>query len=94
MHDGMLLHQVEALNVEALPGDLPHSIEVDISSLVDLDQALHVRDLKVAAALTVLDDPDEIVVKIQPPRVEAPAAAAPAAETPAAEGTASEGGAS
>lgn len=95
MHDGMLLHQLEALSVEALPGDLPHSIELDVSGLTELDQALHVRDIKVPATLSVLDDPDEIVVKIQPPRVEAPVAAAPAAETPAAEaGAPAEGAAS
>lgn len=68
VHDGLLLRAVEALNVEALPGDLPPHIEVDISVLEELDQALHVRDLVVPGRLTVLDDPDEMVAKIQPPR--------------------------
>ncbi len=99
--DGTLLHAVEAINVEALPGDLPHHLEVDISVLEELDQALHIRDLAIPDKLTVLDDPDEMVAKIQPPRkveeeVVAPEAAAPegaegaegAAEAePAAEGS-------
>ncbi|HEY8692339.1 MAG TPA: 50S ribosomal protein L25 [Chloroflexota bacterium] len=101
LHDGSLLHAVEAINVEALPGDLPHHLEVDISVLEELDQALHIRDLVIPDKLTVLDDPDEMVAKIQPPRkveeeVVAPEAAAPegaegaegAAEAePAAEGS-------
>jgi large subunit ribosomal protein L25 len=74
--DGTLLHAVEVVNVEGLPGDLPHHLEVDVSVLEELDQALHIRDLAVPANLTVLDDPDELVVKIQPPRkVEAEAGA-------------------
>jgi len=90
--DGTLLHAVEAINVEALPGDLPHHLEVDISVLEELDQALHIRDLAIPDKLTVLDDPDEMVAKIQPPRkveeeVVAPEAAAPegaeGAEAPA-----------
>ena len=68
VHDGLLLRAVEALNVEALPGDLPPHIEVDISGLEELDQALHIRDLSIPDKLTVLDDPEELVAKIQPPR--------------------------
>jgi large subunit ribosomal protein L25 len=68
VHDGVLLHQVEALNVEALPGDLPHHIEIDVSVLEELDQSLHVRDLVIPDKLTVLDDLDELIVKVQPPR--------------------------
>jgi large subunit ribosomal protein L25 len=86
--DGMLLHAVEAVNVEALPGDLPHQLEVDISVLTELDQALHISDLAMPANVTILDDPEQMVAKIQPPRrVEAEAgaeeAAAPEAATPA-----------
>lgn len=66
--DGMLLHAIEALTVEALPGDLPHHLEVDVSVLTELDQALHVIDIVVPDTLTVLDDPEELVAKVQPPR--------------------------
>ncbi|MFI5267962.1 MAG: 50S ribosomal protein L25 [Chloroflexota bacterium] len=98
LHDGTLLHAVEAVNVEALPGDLPHHLEVDISVLEELDQALHISDLALPANITVLDDPEELVVKIQPPRkveeaavageAAAPEGAAPAEAEPAAEATA------
>ncbi|HEX6513581.1 MAG TPA: 50S ribosomal protein L25 [Chloroflexota bacterium] len=68
VHDGVMIPQVDALNIEALPGDIPHHVEVDVSVLEELDQALHVRDLIVPDSVTVLDDPDELIVKIQPPR--------------------------
>jgi large subunit ribosomal protein L25 len=83
--DGTLLHAVEAINVEGLPGDLPHHLEVDVSVLAELDQALHIRDLTVPGNITILDDPDELVVKVQPPRkVEEVAPTAEAAEGAAA----------
>jgi large subunit ribosomal protein L25 len=98
VHDGVLLHQIEALNVEALPGDLPPYLEVDVSVLEEIDQALHVRDLIVPDTLTVLDDPEELIVKVQPPRKveeeavaeeeEAPEGAAPAEEAEAVQPTA------
>src|SRR5207302_7347231 len=66
--DGVLLHAMDAVNIEALPGDVPHHIEVDISVLADLDQTIYVRDLPVPAGVTVLDDPDGLVLKVQPPR--------------------------
>lgn len=68
VHDGILSHQIEALQVEALPGDIPHGLEVDVSVLEELEQALYVRDIIVPDQLTVLDNPDELVIKVQPPR--------------------------
>ena len=87
LHDGLLLRAVEALNVEALPGDLPPHIEVDLSALEELDQALHISDLIIPAKLTVLDDPEELIAKIQPPR-KVEEEVRPAAEEAAAEGAA------
>lgn len=85
LHDGVLVHLMEGVQVEALPGDIPHNMEVDVSVLAELDQALHVRDIKMPASLRVLDDPDEIVIKVQPTRA-AEAAAGAEAGAPAAEG--------
>src|SRR5512142_2222201 len=44
---GMLLTNLSQVKVRALPTDLPHEISVDVSSLVDLDSAIHVADLVV-----------------------------------------------
>jgi len=68
-YNGVLMTALESLQVEALPLDLPSRIEVDITPLVELEQSLHVRDLPIPANVTVLTDPDVMVVKISSPRV-------------------------
>jgi large subunit ribosomal protein L25 len=65
----VLLPGIEALHIEALPLDIPTHLEIDISSLRELDSALHVRDLEVPANVTVLNDPDVVVVSVSSPRV-------------------------
>jgi large subunit ribosomal protein L25 len=67
---GTLLHQRETLHIRALPGDLPTSIEVDISSLVDFEATLHVSDVIAPKGVQILTDPHEPVARVQAPRVE------------------------
>lgn len=49
---------IDMVEVEALPLDLPHDIEVDISWLDHDGQILHLRDLVVSDKVTLLGDPD------------------------------------
>ena len=67
---GTLLHPTETVRVRALPDHLPQSIEYAIDSLVDFDATIHVRDLSIPGDVTLLTDPDEIIAKVQAPRVE------------------------
>jgi large subunit ribosomal protein L25 len=67
---GTLLHGVETVKVKALPDHLPQSIEYSIESLVDFDTTIHVSDLAIPGDVTLLTDPDEVVAKVQAPRVE------------------------
>ena len=67
---GTLLHVTETVKVRALPDHLPQSIEYSIESLVDFDTQLHVRDLAIPGDVTLLTDADEIIAKVQAPRVE------------------------
>ena len=100
---GTLLHPTETVRVRALPDHLPQSIDYSIESLVDFDAAVHVRDLVIPSDVTLLTDADEIIAKVQAPRIEVeeePVAeegegeeGAESAEGEAAEGSA-EGGAS
>src|SRR5512134_58384 len=69
-HGGTLLHPTESVRVRALPDHLPQSIEYSIETLVDFDTALHVRDLTVPSDVTLVTDLDEIIAKVQQPRVE------------------------
>lgn len=66
----MLIENLTSLEVEALPADLPRNIEVDITVLEELDQAIHVRDIVVDEAVEVLTDPDQVVVKVMESKVE------------------------
>jgi len=86
----VLLHARSEVTVEAFPQDIPHAIEVDLSGLLEIDDAIFVRDLVVDATLIKIEnDPDELVVKAVPVKVEEekPAeAAVPAEGEAAAEG--------
>jgi large subunit ribosomal protein L25 len=68
---GTLLHNLSSVHVKALPNDIPHEIEVNVSTLVSLDVAIHVKDLSLNRDLvTVLTDPDTLVATVVPPRIE------------------------
>jgi large subunit ribosomal protein L25 len=67
---GTLLHMLESVRVRALPDHLPQSIDLPIDALIDFEAAVHVRDLAIPADVTLLTDPDEIVARVQQPRVE------------------------
>jgi len=89
---GTLLHPTETVKVRALPDHLPQSIEYSIEGLIDFDGTVHVRDLVVPSDVTLLTDGDEIIAKVQAPRVEEVAVVgeAEAAEAEAAEAEAAE----
>ena len=67
---GTLLHPTESDKVRALPDHLPESITYVVDSLVDFDATIHVRDLTIPGDVTLVTDGDEIIAKVQPPRVE------------------------
>lgn len=70
--EGELLMAHHALEVECLPGDIPERIDVDVSSLEEIDSSIRVADLRVPAGVEVLAPEDEVVVKIAPPMAELP----------------------
>ena len=94
---GVLVHAMSEVNVEAFPQDIPHALEIDLSKLLEIDDSLYVRDLHVdATKVDLLDDADDLIVRVVPVRVEeeapAPAAAAvEGAEAAPAEGEAAAG---
>ncbi len=61
---GVLLHSLEGLEVECLPTDLPPEIEVDISVLKEVDDAIFVKDLKLPPGVKAITPPDEEVVRV------------------------------
>lgn len=67
---GTLMTNITELEVKCLPQYLIHSIPVDISVLEDFHSSIHVKDLSVPSDIIVLDDPEQTVASVQPPRVE------------------------
>jgi large subunit ribosomal protein L25 len=66
----MLEHALGTLTIECLPAKIPTSLEVDISSLTELDQAIRVKDVTLDKDITVLNNPELVVVKISSRPVE------------------------
>lgn len=67
---GILEKPLEEIEVECLPQDLPHEIEVDISLLETFDHVIRIKDLKIPANIKVLEDNEEAVALVSPPRTE------------------------
>jgi len=65
-----VLHLIDSLHIEALPDKLPHSLEVDLSSLEELDSTIHVKDIHLGDGITLLSDPEQMVVKVAEARKE------------------------
>ncbi|MBM3995866.1 MAG: 50S ribosomal protein L25 [Planctomycetes bacterium] len=82
---GVLVQQIHSLSVECLIVNIPESIRVMVNEL-QIDQAVHVRELKLPEGVKVKNDPEAIIVQVSKKieEVVAPAAAA-AAPTEAAE---------
>jgi large subunit ribosomal protein L25 len=66
----MLEHELGTLTVECLPAKIPASLGVDISSLTEPEQTIRVKDVILDKDITVLNDPELVVVKISSRPVE------------------------
>ncbi len=69
VHQGILLQSVNVVTMEGLPGDLPPHIEVDVSGLEEIDDAVHLKDLDVSPEVTILAEPEMVVAKVAAPRL-------------------------
>lgn len=61
---GNLVKVMHEIEVEALPKDLPHNLEVDISSLVDTSSQITVADIKLPVGVVITANPAEVVASI------------------------------
>jgi len=62
--ENMLEHGLNTLAVECLPDEIPSQIDLDISGLAEAGQAIRVKDIPVAGQITLLDDPDRMVIRV------------------------------
>jgi large subunit ribosomal protein L25 len=82
--NGTLLHPIEAVRIRALPDHLPQSIEYSIERLVDYEAVVKVADLAIPDDVTLLTDPEEVVAKVLPSRLQTEVEAEKAEEAEAA----------
>lgn len=64
-----LTHSLTSLGVESLPDKLPPQIEVDLSPLAEVEDAIFVRDIVLDPDVTVTTDPDQMIVRVSEARV-------------------------
>lgn len=84
---GVLVVTVNEIEVEALPTDLPDKFTIDISSLSDIGNSLHISDLKVdKSKLTLQLEDEETIALIQEQKEEEEEATPTPAEAEVGEG--------
>lgn len=67
---GVLVKVLHELKIKAMPKDLPHNIEVDISSLSNFDDQILAQDIKLPVGVELEENPEEVVVLVSEPREE------------------------
>ncbi len=65
---GILVKTLETIEIKCLPKDLPHSIEVNLSTLVTFDDQIKVSDLKLGKAIEILTDGDTVLALVEAAR--------------------------
>jgi large subunit ribosomal protein L25 len=77
---GVLLRGLETVTVHALPTELPQHVEVSIENLAEVDDAIHVSDIRVDGNYQITTEPAELIVKVTAPQLEPEVEEAPAEE--------------
>lgn len=67
---GTLITNMESIEVTALPSDLVDHIDVDLSVLATFDDAIRIKDIQLPTGISVSDDPEQLVVKVNAPLTE------------------------
>lgn len=68
--EGTLITNKDSVEVECLPSDLVDHLDIDISVISNWDINIKVSDIKAPSGIEILDDMEEVVALIQPPRSE------------------------
>lgn len=68
--EGVLQTILTEIEVEALPANLPHQLDADISGLVAVGDNLHVSDITLPENVRIVTDSEELVASLVPEAVE------------------------
>ena len=61
---GTLVKALHEIEIEALPKDLPHSVQVDVTSLATLEDQIHAKDIVLPKGVTLITDGEEVVALV------------------------------
>lgn len=64
---GTLVKNIQEIQVQALPQNLPHEIKVNLETLDELEKSILVKDLEIPAGVKIIKNPEEIIVQVMPP---------------------------
>jgi large subunit ribosomal protein L25 len=62
--DLLVLENINAIDVECLPAEIPENITVDISELTEAGDRLTVEDLVIDEKIAILNDPEDILISV------------------------------
>lgn len=74
---GLLVKVMHEVKIEALPADLPHKVEIDISSLAEFGNQVLAKDIKLPAGVILMENLEEVVALVSAPKEEEPEEVAP-----------------
>lgn len=77
---GVLNKTLSEIEVEALPGDLPRRIEVDLTGLKALNGSIYVKDLRIPPKVELMLEPETVIATVTPPVEEEKVEEAPVAD--------------
>lgn len=68
---GVLIKNIQSIEIRALPQDLPKEIEVDISAIKSFEDNIRVKDLKISENVEILANQEDVIASVVPPRTSA-----------------------
>src|SRR3954454_826413 len=66
---GVLEHVTREVTVEALPSEIPDSLDFDVSAM-EINDTVTLEQLVLPPSVTLVDDPETVVANLSPPRLE------------------------
>ena len=67
---GILVKSMDKIEVEALPSNLPHEIEININAITEIDGSIYVKDIVVSGNYEIITDPDTVIATVMIPEEE------------------------
>jgi large subunit ribosomal protein L25 len=63
-NEGVLIHNLDSIEIECLPGDLIDSVSIDLTRLDRVGDVIRVSDLKVPEAVKLMLEPEVTVARV------------------------------